>query len=215
MTSSSPEVVVDLVRVEQLPIFLLLMLPGFVSRKIYDLRVPSDTPDTARYVVDALFYGTLNTSIWILPILWLEPSQKTRPVLFLGVLLVALVISPVLLALGTVWILSSTKLRGWTRHPIPTAWDHFFGQSKPCWMLLRLKNGTSVAGYFGPRSFASSFPHDRDLYMEQTWLVDEAGRFTQKVDDTAGVLISMMDCELVEFFEVAPGLESGEDANHA
>lgn len=192
---------------------LLLILPGFISRKVYDLRVPSEAPDTARYVVDALFYGTLNGSIWFLPILWLAPLNETQPLVFLGVLLVALVASPVLLALATVHILSLRRLRRWTRHPIPTAWDHFFGQGKPCWMLFRLKNGTAVGGYFGPGSFASSFPHGRDVYLEQSWLVNETGAFEQVVRGTAGVLVSMDDCVLVEFFESAPGADSRE-ADH-
>lgn len=203
----------DFLTVEQLPLFLLLILPGFISRKVFELRVPSETPDTARYLVDAVFYGTLNLSIWIFPVLSLGPLQSTRPVLFFGALLAALVVSPIMLALATVRILSAKRLRGWTRHPIPTAWDNFFGQGRPCWMLFRLKNGTSVGGYYGPGSFASSFPHHRDVYVEQAWRVDESGKFERMVDGTAGVLVSMADCELVEFFEVAP-LAELRGANH-
>jgi hypothetical protein len=143
----------------------------------------------------------------------MAPLHEARPLVFLGILLMALVASPIFLALITVHILSSKRLRGWTRHPIPTAWDHFFGRGQPCWMLFRLKNGTAVGGYFGPGSFASSFPHGRDVYLEQAWVVDQTGEFEQVVEGTAGVLVSMDDCVLVEFFEVAPGADSRE-ANH-
>jgi hypothetical protein len=55
MPSSSSEVDVNIVTVEQLPVFLLLMLPGLISRKVYELRVPSVATETGRYIVDSLF----------------------------------------------------------------------------------------------------------------------------------------------------------------
>src|SRR5690606_40318006 len=40
---------------DQIPLFLLLMLPGFISRKAYDLQVPGAQDDAGRYAMDALF----------------------------------------------------------------------------------------------------------------------------------------------------------------
>ena len=84
------------------------------------------------------------------------------------------------------------------------AWDYYFGRGVPCWILFRLKNGKSIGGFYGPNSFASSYPHGRDIYVEQTWVVDETGHFVAAVPDSAGALVSFDECELVEFFVALP-----------
>lgn len=53
-------------------------------------------------------------------------------------------------------------------------------------------------------SFASSFPHPRDLYIQQLWIVDSAGYFISAVEDSTGALVSFDECELVEFFQTQP-----------
>lgn len=191
---------------DQVPLFLLLMLPGFISRKVYDLQVPSAQDDAARYAMDALFYGTVNAGLWIGPVTWVSPPW------FWPVLVAALVVSPTVLSLVVVRILKSRRLQGWTRHPVPMAWDYFFARGIPCWVLFRLKNGKSIGGYFGPKSFASSFPNGRDIFVEQAWVVDEAGRFVRVVEGTAGALVSFDDCELLEFFEAvsSPDVQLGD-----
>jgi len=73
------------------------------------------------------------------------------------------------------------------------AWVYFFGRGKSCFMLCRLKNGKS-----------SSFPHPRDIYLEQTWLTDAEGRLSAPMPGSTGVLVSFDECELVEFFEATP-----------
>ena len=197
---------------DQVPLFLLLMLPGFISRKVYDLQIPGNHDDAGRYALDALCYGTLNAALWIAPLTWMAPFQQSRPFVFWILVLTALVVSPVCLAIATVRILRSKRLRRWMRHPTPTAWDYYFGQGTPSWVLCRLKNGKSLAGYFGPRSFAGSFPNNRDIYIEQLWLVDSGGHFVSPVPHSGGALVSFDECELVEFFQAfRPTLEAALD----
>ncbi|NQW03684.1 MAG: hypothetical protein HQ485_06615 [Acidobacteria bacterium] len=194
---------------DQVPVFLLLMLPGFISRKVYDLQISGDRHDGTSYAMDAVVYGTLNAAIWIAPLTWAATFQHSHPVWFWTLVLTALVASPVALAIVAVWVLRSKHLRGWTRHPMPMAWDYYFGQGVPCWVLFRLKNGKSIGGFFGAKSFASSYPHGRDIYIEQSWVVDDTGHFVRAVPDSAGALVSFDECELIEFFQTLP--ESRED----
>lgn len=189
---------------DQVPLFLLLMLPGFISRKVYDLQIPGNQDDAGRYALDALGYGTLNAALWIAPLNWLTPSLQSHPLELWLVALLVLIGSPVGLGVAAVRLLQSKHLRRWARHPVPMAWDYYFGRSTPCWMLFRLKNGKSIGGYFGLRSFASSYPHGRDIYIEQAWVVNDTGQFVRAVPDSAGALISFDECELVEFFLALP-----------
>jgi hypothetical protein len=88
-------------------------------------------------------------------------------------------------------------------HPIPKAWDQYFGQKRSGFVIATFKDGDKIGGYFGPNSFASSFPHDEDLYIERVCKVDpETGQFIRFVPKSDGVLIHRSDCKMIEFLEV-------------
>ena len=121
---------------DQLPLFLLLMLPGLVSRKVYDLQVPAMRDDAGRYMLDALFFGALNAGIWFYPAVWMIDADAPAHTLYPFIVSV-LVISPVVLAVLTVRILRSHRLRGLIQHPTPMAWDYYFGLGRPCLVLCQ------------------------------------------------------------------------------
>jgi len=193
---------VDFVTREQLPLVVLLILPGFISTRVFDLLVPGETREAGRQVLEALTYGLLNFGLWYVVLVdVLVPRRETAPWMFrLGVVGV-LVVSPIALAALANLLLRWPKLHRWVRHPVPTGWDFYFAQRQPGWVLVRLKSGLLLGGLFDSRSFASSFPH-RDLYVEQTWRLDEDGKFLEPVPQSNGLLVSMHDCESLEFFAV-------------
>lgn len=85
-----------------------------------------------------------------------------------------------------------------TIHHIPTAWDWQLNQAKPCWIIVTLKNGSRVFGYFGERSFAGSDPQQRDLFLEAMFRPVETGDWAP-VEETAGVLIMFDQISAIEF----------------
>ena len=57
--------------IEKLQILLLVVLPGFVAIKVYDLLCPPDKRDFAGSLGEAVIYSLLNLAIWswaILPL---------------------------------------------------------------------------------------------------------------------------------------------------
>lgn len=99
-------------------------------------------------------------------------------------------------------MLSSKLLKGRIVHPTPKAWDYFYSLGKPVWVLVHLKNGNKIGGLFGDDSFASSFPNEQDIYLEEVWHVDEEGILLDKINQTAGLLINDKEIEYLEFFEL-------------
>ncbi len=97
---------------------------------------------------------------------------------------------------------------------MPTAWDHFFTQREPCWVLFHLRSGQLLAGYFGPRSFAGSSAHHRDIYIEQVWATDDDGQFVWQLPDTAGALVSLDECTVVQFFRTKEDLRNRTSHGH-
>jgi hypothetical protein len=46
----------------------------------------------------------------------------------------------------------------WSISPIPTGWDWIFGLQIPLYLLVTLKDGSKLSGYYGGESMASSDP---------------------------------------------------------
>lgn len=75
-------------------------------------------------------------------------------------------------------------------HVIPTSWDWRFSKMKePHWILVTLKDGSMVSGWFGSSSFASSDSSERDLYIEQLYEIGDEGKWVPTAEGK-GSLIS-------------------------
>lgn len=90
------------------------------------------------------------------------------------------------------------------------AWSLIFGQldrlDKGSWVRVRLKEGAGIfLGKFGRGSFAASDVRTRDLYLEQTWPVDDQGLPSTEASPNEGVWIPGEEILSVEF--LGPGEE--------
>ena len=84
---------------------------------------------------------------------------------------------------------------------IPTAWDFFFDRRVPVFVLVQLRNGSMLGGYYGFQSYATSFPTEGDIYLETVYEVDEDGKFKEPIDDSGGAIIRKDQYDLIEFFK--------------
>ena len=88
----------------------------------------------------------------------------------------------VLLMLPVVWPLLYRSLLKWQwlaskiQLPYLTAWDFFFDRRVPVFVLVQLRNGSMLGGYYGFQSYATSFPTEGDIYLETVYEVDEDGK---------------------------------------
>ena len=196
----------------QILILLVFIIPGFVLMRVKRVAYPTAEPSTASIVLDSLalscFVHGLASPIWYLS--YVFGWYVTRPRLFGMVALFILLIGPSLLGVLYVWLTKTEKAQWlrWLRellgfpHPDPTAWDHHFRKGRAYWVWLTFKSGQVMAGLVGPNSFASSFPHEQDLYVEKLLSLDKHGRVQRWVEDSAGALVKMADLERIEFFEI-------------
>lgn len=82
---------------------------------------------------------------------------------------------------------------------IPTSWDYKFGKiNKAEWLIVTLKDGTKVPGYFGTNSFASSVDSERDLYIEEIYRIDTY-ELWERVVPPCGILIKGEEIKYIEF----------------
>ena len=82
----------------------------------------------------------------------------------------------------------------------PTAWDALFSQRPESWIIVTLKDGTKVKGWFGVDSHASSDDGQRDLFISHVLRQREDGQ-EEVVQNTGGVYVSADEIRTVEFIK--------------
>lgn len=188
---------------DQVLVFGLLVLPGFISMRIFDLFNPADKRPVSDSMFEGLAFGALNALVFF-P-LWIVTNggahMEMQPVWTYLAALVALVIAPV------AWGLLTHRLLRWLadKNVIPgrhrTAFDAFFSRQFPCAVIVHLNGGERVGGLFGQNSYASFYPQSGHLYLEELWELDEDGTFDKRIDASMGMIFRPSDYRLIEIIE--------------
>lgn len=187
---------------DAIQIFILFVVPGFISIKIYELFFPCSETDSSKKIIDAISFGSINFGILYIPISLVENSTMKSSCWF-GYFIFYLFVIFLAPALW-VWIWRKIRLSYWFQsrapHPTQKPWDFVFSQRKEYWVIATLKNGKKIAGWYGYNSFASSTPASEQIYLEQSWELNSDGRFEKRHEQTAGVIILSKEIEVLELF---------------
>jgi hypothetical protein len=198
--------------IDSIGVFVLLVFPGAVSLQVYRLIMPSRPIQWSEISVSGLFYSLVNYCLLFPGVLYVANTDHlaTHPTAYWLVVFLLLVVGPIAWPIGLRAILASTWVQRHVQLPWPTAWDFFFGKRRPCFALLTLNDGEKLGGYWGDRSYATSFPNDGELYLETVVEVNEDGTFGDALEGSAGLLIRRDRCRYIELFELP---DSEEDAD--
>jgi hypothetical protein len=193
----------------QVVILLVFIIPGFLMMRIKRMAYPTAEASTANEVLDSLALScvvyALTSPLIYLSYLWRWPTN--RPHLFGTLALLILLVIPSGLGVVYVRLTKSERFR-WLReflgfiHPDPTAWDYHFRKGRSYWIWLTFKSGEVMAGLYGPNSFASSVPKQRDIYIEKLLKLDAHGHVVELIENSAGALVMMEEVERMQFFEI-------------
>lgn len=183
------------------------LVPGFVLSSVLAMTFRRRSNSPADLTIQYLTLSCVNHGFWswLIALMLHDDWFLQRPVVSSFLAFVILFVSPI--AFGVLatafsqkpWAPQLLAAFGFKLHRfIPTAWDFKFGQEKAAWLIVRLKDGSTVFGYFGSSSFAGDEPQDRDLYLEEVYTLDDSGQWT-RVADTGGILIPATEIASVEF----------------
>ena len=105
--------------------------------------------------------------------------------------------------------IKTLRAEEWTRYDLrPSAWDVAFEGASVGFVRVRMTDGTWVAGYYGPNSYASSHPDPRNLFLELAYEVDNNGEIGEPITSTAGVVVDCTNALVVELLSVEDAAES-------
>ncbi|WP_049580280.1 DUF6338 family protein [Streptomyces sp. SBT349] len=205
--------------IEQLVLLILLVLPGMTyqylrerwrgpvagERQLADRVLRAITASVALDAVYAVTVGPHLVARFDDPGTPLARQLLAEPRavglwalgLFIGV--------PAALAAAVSWRLRRGAAT--TYRAVPTAWDYAFGNrrdSRPCFLRARLKDGTWVGGWLGPRSYVSGYPESPDVFLQWAYEMGPDGSFGPPVTGTAGLYLRIENTDLLELVDPPP-----------
>lgn len=185
-----------------------IFVPGFIYDAVLSKFVPRHPSTMREYILLRLFTATAFNYAICSPLIYglvtgalFANASAAQAVTWLGIIFV----SPVALALGVAkacqrdllsWFSQRIGLR--SINPITTGWDWIFSRTDPCYLLVTLRDGAQVAGYFGGQSMASSDRTCRDLYLERAFVVSTEGPWVE-IERSGGIFIEGSQIATIEF----------------
>ncbi|MGH3936424.1 MAG: DUF6338 family protein [Pseudonocardiaceae bacterium] len=199
--------------VVQVTLLVLFVLPG-VTYQFLRERWRGPTPEqrdlgervlraiAASILLDALYLVVAGPELLTLALGtdsagWEGFAQRSRVVGLVA--LVLFIVVPAAAAASVSWV-QQRRLKASYRGT-PTAWDHAFRDRRPCFVRARLKDGSWVGGWYGTRSYATSYPQQAELFLESARRMNSDGSFGTRVNQTAGLHLRASDIDLLEFVE--------------
>lgn len=191
----------DISSVDKLYLVVLFVIPGFIGMKVYGIAVAGDKLDASKAIVDAVAFSCLNYAMFSWLIYWAQTSnlRLDYPVAYVACWVFVLLFAPILCAAALVALRRSKFIARWLPHPTGKAWDYIFSQREWFYLIITLKSGKRLGAAYGPGSFASSFPCEEQIYVEEVWDIDDAQGFTSVHTNSRGMLISGANIESIEF----------------
>lgn len=190
----------DIWEIDKLLLFIAFVIPGFISIKAYQLAFPGAERATSDQLIDAVAYSSVNYALLIFPIISIESSSLKESCKFLYYLFYVFVLflAPILWVILWKFLRTRDFFQRNAPHPTAKPWDYVFSQRKPYWIKVTLKDGTVIAGRYAEKSFASSAPAEEQIYLEETWVLNDKGGFERKKNNTAGVIILSSEISHIE-----------------
>ena len=191
----------DIWETDKLIIFLLFVIPGFISLKTYELFIPNEQKDSSKQIIDAVAYSCMNYAILLMPIIYIESNsiKDTSPMLYYIFYLVVFFIAPIIWMIIWTWLRTKDMFQKLAPHPIIKPWDYVFSKRKSYWIKITLINGTVVGGKYSNNSFASNSPAKQQIYLEESWIINDNGGFDRIKNDTEGIMIMENRISYIEF----------------
>jgi len=188
---------------------VLLILPGIVFFETFKRFVERPFPGKEVYIAKVLYASMLfflgNSALLYLWSLTPDrfrfsiPDPVQVPVQAIAVpFLAAIILAAFDQRRWFVWLAARVGVAA--VDPSPGGWDYFFGKRESAFVIVGLKDGSKVFGYFGSNSMASTDATNRDIYLERVYRPpDDPSDPWIEVVGSRGILIPQSEMQYIEF----------------
>ncbi|MBW1615282.1 MAG: hypothetical protein JRJ49_01865 [Deltaproteobacteria bacterium] len=187
--------------INNLYLFIIFAIPGFISIKTYNTLSPSDKKNAPQVIIDAITYSCLNYALmsWAIYLDLYFNLSVNYPLLHILTLLTVVFISPIILSFAYYKLRESKTILKIAPHPTLKSWDYIFGKKEVYWIILELQDGKRIGGIYDKNSFASSFPAEEQIYIEELWEI-EGKKFIKPIERSKGVMVNGNNIKFIEYY---------------
>ena len=187
---------------DKILLITIFFVPGFIYLKAYRLLIAETKTDFSKDLYEALGYSFLNAIIFSYPIFIIHRDGliNNHPVSYFLILGLIVIVAPII---GAVIFQMLSKKKWYSRFlitPTKSSWDSFFSNRESYFVIITLKNGRKIGGKYGLKSYSSTYPNPKEIYIEEVWELNEKNGFIKKVEQTEGILITENEISTIEFF---------------
>lgn len=184
-------------------IFVIFFLPGFISIKVYDLIISTERRDFSKSLFEVIGYSVVNFALlsWLIYLNVVNTSWLYSPFWFIVSIIVVFFGFPAVLPFFFLIIIKSKYFSKYIVHPVLKPWDYVFSKREQLWVIVNLKDGTKIGGIYSEKSFTSSYPSNEQIYLEQVWKLDDKGAFDKPIERSNGIIILGSDISSIELFK--------------
>ncbi len=193
---------IDLKSPEAFRIVLYFVVPGLVAvffrAQFLSGRMQKHSDAILTYFSVSIVYWSMLTMAGISP-----ATVSDNPFISFAVTLIGPMVVGCALGLNA----RLDVLRGLLRkiglnpvHATATAWDWKLSRTTPRYVIVSLTDGVTVAGLYDQRSFSSSDPLDRDLFLEKVYEIPDQGLWEEVPGKE--ILIRAAEIKYIEFLPI-------------
>jgi len=184
-------------------LFIIFFLPGFISTKVYDLLISTDRRDFSKSLFEVIGFSTINFALlsWLIYLNIVNTFWTTYPILFILSVIIIFFIFPSILPIIYLKIIQTKYFSKFIISSLHKPWDFIFSKRQAFWVIINLKNGIKIGGKYDENSFSSSYPSKEQIYLEEVWKLDSEGVFLGPIERSKGIIILGDDISSIEFFQ--------------
>lgn len=192
------------VTVEQLLAFAALIVPGFISLRVYDMQRGGEARKINDVLIDVLVYSFASDLVALMALGSISAivPPAVQPIARASTLAVVLIAVPVILAV-TLFNVQRLLMRNRAIPDTSTKpWNRVINQIArerlDVGVILTLRDGRAVGARIGsPPALASD---GDDLLLGEVWTIDkERATFGEPSRGSLGIIINRADCQTIEF----------------
>ncbi len=188
----------------------IFIFPGLIITMIINRVIPKKEKDYNLELLNFIVYSTINSLVWVIPIYkFLSNNQNIEEhyILIFITFILYMFLTPLCIALIIIYfnkinllekLFEKLKIR--FIESDPSAWDFKFSNMESEWVIVTFKDNKTVAGFMGSTSCASSIYSERDIYINEVYIIKENNKW-ERVHNTAGIYIKQDEIKCIEFFK--------------
>jgi hypothetical protein len=195
----------DIWAVDKLQLFIAFVLPGFISLQVYRLFVAGDDSDITKKLPAIVSYSAMHYAVFGWIILASPKGGFRNFAAYLVVLVLPAAWPPLILLARDVHKWSQifwppSRLLSEMLRPEATPWDRVLSNRQRFVRITR-GDGSFVGGYLAAGSQVSTYPNERQIYIRNEHLIDQAtGEIGDRIDST-GILVTGEEIKLIELID--------------